>query len=658
MSINGFSNTNTLGGLPYYRSQRQHPHQSFLRRLSQILWQDSERISSLENELRDLKTINGGLQLDIKSKDDALAKWRAHDSSVSEQLKEYDQLAKDLSRDKEDLLKKLESRPSETQHVREQNERLKEQVADAHKTTKNLKESHSQQEKSSQTKIKGLEDEAARRETTLFKLRSELEELKDEHTELQNSRDGLEEKCGKLDEERVALREVLEGEKQAHQALRADAAAGAKQAQEDSETIEMVREEVAGLESSFQSFLKEKTQTGPNLNDERSMDTNLKGQLTIIRDAVDSTLHENQELNIKLEASDTDKAQLQTAVANANERYVELEGQNSSLDSQLSSLLSIRKELQLEVKQLEADKFRLKERMKSNEDELISTESELEQAQVKVSKMENERSTIDLELFEKKRNLKNMYQKFDRLKEESKKLGKDNAACTSKLAELSKTVKQLQVQLSQCKRENEELHALQKKSEDGLRAKQDLADASEKRSKYLDMQIEELKSDLKRKEEEMSVAREFIQQQHAARDDYIRATATPSPFQSVQSGRSTRHCCEDAPIGALEQTSPSTPLPSNRRSSSLKPPLGNQVADTPQEFSNATEGGEIKVSPAPSVVGSAQQDDAAQCTRLQSRDPRLNRIKFPVSPQKRGIEFADKDKDGWNLKNPKKPRSM
>ncbi|KAI7549036.1 hypothetical protein KC331_g4040 [Hortaea werneckii] len=310
MSINGFSNTNTLGGLPYYRSQRQHPHQSFLRRLSQILWQDFERISSLENELRDLKTINGGLQLDIKSKDDALAKWRAHDSSVSEQLKEYDQLAKDLSKDKEDLLKKLESRPSETQHVREKIERLKEQVADAHKTTKNLKESHSQQEKSSQKKIKGLKDEAARRETTLFKLRSELEELKDEHTELQNSHDGLEEKCGKLDEQMVALKKELEGEKQANEALRTDAAAGAKQGQEDSETIEMVRKEVAGLESSFQTFLKEKTQTESNLNDEQSIKANLKGQLTIIRDAVDSTLHENQELNIKLEASDADKTQL------------------------------------------------------------------------------------------------------------------------------------------------------------------------------------------------------------------------------------------------------------------------------------------------------------------------------------------------------------
>ncbi|KAI6968594.1 hypothetical protein KC355_g11965, partial [Hortaea werneckii] len=502
MSINGFSNTNTLGGLPYYRSQRQHPHESFLRRLSQILWQDSERISSLENELRDLKTINGGLQLDIKSKDDALAKWRAHDSSVSEQLKEYDQLAKDLSRDKEDLLKKLESLPSETQHVREKNERLKEQVADAHKTTKNLKESHSQQEKSSQTKIKGLEDEAARRETTLFKLRSEIEELKDEHNELQNSRDGLEEKCGKLDEEMVALKEELEREKQANQALRADAAAGAKQAQDDFETLEMVRKEVGHLASSLQTSLKETMQIQSKPKYERSPNAILKEQLPNIRHIVDSIIHANQELKIQLETSNFDKAQLQTTVVSANGRCVELEGQNKILDSRLSSVQSMKVELQLEVKKLEADQSQLEKLVRSNEDELISTESELGRAQDKISRVEDERGRIDQELFEKKRTLKNMCHKFDRLKEESKKLGKDNAACTSKLAEQSKTVKQLQDQLSQCKRENEELHALQKKNEDDLRAKQNLAEAFETRSKYVDEQIDELKSDLKRKEEE------------------------------------------------------------------------------------------------------------------------------------------------------------
>ncbi|KAI7549037.1 hypothetical protein KC331_g4041 [Hortaea werneckii] len=273
--------------------------------------------------------------------------------------------------------------------------------------------------------------------------------------------------------------------------------------------------------------------------------------------------------------------------------------------------------------------------------------------------MENERGTIDLELFEKKRNLKNMYQKFDRLKGESKKLGKDNEACTSKLAEQSKTVKQLQGQLSQCKCENEELHALQKRNEDDLRAKQNLADASEKRSKYLDMQIDELKSDLKRKEEEVSAATEFIQQQHAARDDYIRATATPSPFQSVQSlGRSTQPYSKDVPTGPLEQNSPSTPLPLNSRSSYPKSPLGNKVADTPHKFSNATVGGEIKVSPAPSVVGGAQQENAGRDSRVQSRDPRLNRIKFSLSSQKRSIESANKDEVERHSKNPKKSRSM
>ncbi|KAI7360598.1 hypothetical protein KC354_g8748 [Hortaea werneckii] len=659
MSTNTFSNTNSLGGLPYCRNRRQHPHESFLRQLSQILWQDSESISNLEDELRDLKTINGGLQLDIKSKDDALAKWRAHDNSVSEQLKEYDQLAKDLSRDKEDLLKKLESLPSETQHVREQNEALKEQLADAHKTMKTLKEAHSQQEIGSQAKIKDLANEAARRETTLFELRSELEELKDEHAELQSRCNSLEEKCGRLDEEMVSLKKELEGEKQSNQVLRADAAAGTKHAQDDSETIEMVRKEVGHLTSSLQTSLKETTQIESELRDERSMNADLKEQLPIIRHAVDGTLHANQELKSKLEDSKFDNAQLQTAVASANDRCVELEGQNKSLDSQLSSLQSINEGLQLEVKKLEADQVQLKRLVRSNEDEVISTESELERARDKISRVEDERGRIDQELFEKKRTLKNMCHKFDRLKEESKKIGEGNAACTSRLAEQSKTVKQLQDQLSQCKRENEELHALQKKNEDDLRAKQNLADAFETRSKYLDEQIDELKSDLKRKEEEVSAAREFIQQQHAARDDYIRATATPSPFQSVQSfGRSTQPYCKDVPTGPLEQTPPSTSPPSNRRSSLTTSPLGNEIVNTPHRYSNATFGREIKVSPAPSVVGGAEQENAGRDSRVQSRDPRLNHIKFSLSPQKRSIESSSQDEVERNSKNPKKSRSM
>ncbi|KAI6830779.1 hypothetical protein KC365_g4946 [Hortaea werneckii] len=655
MSTNTFSNTNSLGGLPYYRNRRQHPHESFLRQLSQILWQDSERISSLEDKLRDLKTINGGLQLDIKSKDDALAKWRAHDDSVSKQLKEYEQLVKDLSRDKEDLVKKLESLPSETQHVREQNEVLKEQLADAHKTNKTLKEAHSQQENGSQTKIKDLADEAARRETTLFELRSELEELKDEHAELQSSCNSLKEKCGKLDEEMVSLKEELEGEKQSNQVLRADAAAG----QDDSETLEMVRKEVEHLASSLQTSLKETTQIESELRDERSMNGDLKEQLPIIRHAVDGTLHANQELKIKLEDSNFDNAQLQTAVASANDRCVELEGQNKSLDSQLSSLQSINEGLQLRVKKLEADQSQLKRLVRSNEDELISIESELERSRDKISRVEDERGRIDQELLEKKRTLKNMCHNFDRLKEESKKIGEGNAACTSKLAEQLKTVKQLQDQLSQCQRENEELHALQKKNEDDSRAKQNLADAFETRSKYLDEQIDELKSDLKRKEEEVSAAREFIQQQHAARDDYIRATATPSPFQSVQSfGRSTQPYCKDVPTGPLEQTSPSTSLASNTRSSSTTSPLGNKVVNTLHRFPNATVGREVKVSPAPSVVGGAQQENVGRDSRVQSRDPRLNRIKFSLSPQKRSIESANQDEVERNSKNPKKSRSM
>ncbi|GAB1737415.1 hypothetical protein NU219Hw_g1560t1 [Hortaea werneckii] len=609
MSMNGFPNTNTLGGLPYYRNQRQHPHESFLRELSQILWQDSDRISNLEHELRNLKTINGGLQLDNKSKDDALAKRRAHDNYVSEQLNEYEQLAKDLSRDKEDLLKRLESLPSETQLVREQNERMKEQLADAHKSEKALKEAQSQEEKTIQTKIKDLADEAARREKTLFELRSELEELKDEHVELQKGRDSLEEKCGKFDEEMFALKEELEGEKQASQALRADAVAGVKQAQADSETLNMARKEVARLSSSLQLSFEEGTQESLRLKDDRSLNANLETKLNAIRHAVDSILHVNQELDDKLKATDSEKAQLQKDIASANTRCVELEGRNESLDSQLSSFRSIKEKLQLEVERLEAGKSQLEGRMQSNTDKLMSTETELERAQDKVSRVEDENARLDKELFEKKRTLRDMCPRFDRLKEESKQLRKDNAACTSKLSEQSKTVKQLQDQLSQCKRENEELHALQKNNKDELRAKQNLADAFEKRSKYLDEQIDKLKSDLKRKEEEVSTAREFIRQQHAARDDYIRATATPSPFQPNQSsGKSTQSCCKDVPTGPLEQTSPSTPLPSNRRPSSTTSPLGRSVADTPQKFSNATVGREIKVSPAPSVV-----EDASAC---------------------------------------------
>ncbi|KAI6872931.1 hypothetical protein KC338_g1830 [Hortaea werneckii] len=659
MSGNGLSSMNMLGGLPYYRNQRQHPHGSFLRQLSQILWEDSERISSLEHELRDLKTINGRLQLDIKSKDDALAKWRAHDLSVSEQLKEYDQLAKDLSRDKEDLLKRLESQPSGTQHLREQNKALKEQLADADENAKTLKESYSQQEDAFRTKIKSLEDEAARRELALFDLRSELEELKDEHTELQSSRDTFAKDYEKLDQDVVALREELDGEKQCNQALRTDAAAGAEQLQEGCATLEMVRKEVASLFDSLLPFLEEKTQGGMRLKDERCSNASLELKLIAIRRAIDSMLHANQGLKNKLEASNYEKAQLQTDVTSANKRCVELEGKNRSLDSRLSSLQSKQDRLQLEVKDMRADKSQLKDQMRSNEERLISTESELQQAQAKASRIEDERGRLDRELFEKKRTLKKMCHNFDKLKRESKKLGEDNTAFTSKLSEQSKTVKQLQDQLSEYKLENEELHDLQKKSKDDLRAKQNLADAFESRVKYLDEQIDELRSDLKRKEEEMSAAREFIRQQHAARDDYIRATATPSPFQPVAAcGGSSQAYCKDVPMDSLEQTSPSKLIPSSKISSSLTSPLGNKVAATPHKPSDATEEGDIKVSPAASVLDNAQHDNAGRNSRLESRDPRLNRIKFSLSPQKRSIDSVHQGKDKGNPKDPKKSRSM
>ncbi|KAI6830126.1 hypothetical protein KC367_g301 [Hortaea werneckii] len=624
MSRNSFFNIPPLGGLPYYRSQRQHPREPFLRQLSEILWQDSERNSSLENELRDLKTINGGLQFDIQSKDDALAKWRAHDSSVSKQLKEYEQLAEDLARDKEDLLKKLESQPSETQRVQEQNERLNGQLSDAYETVKTLKESHSQQENDSRTKIKDLEDEAARRKSTLFKLRSELEELGDEHTELQSSRDSFARDYEKLDRDMVTLREELDGEKQSNQALRTDAVAGAKQLQEGSATLEMVRKEVAHLFSSLQPCLEDITQLNSIPNDERSSNANLETELIAIKNAVISMLRANQGLKNELEASNSDKAQVQADIASADKRCVELEGQNRSLNSRTSSL-----------------------------------QSELQRAQDKISKIEDERGRIDRELSVKKRTLKSMCQKFDVLNEESQKLGEDNTASTSKLSEQSKTIKQLQGQLSQCKRENEDLHSLQKKSKDDSRAKQNLADAFESRVKYLEDQIDELKSDLKRKEEEMSAAREFIQQQHAARDKYIRATDTPSPFQPAPAlARSSQAHCKDVPMGPLEQTSPSKSLPSSKLPSSPTSPLGNQVAATPRKFSNATEEGETKVSPAASIVGDAQHDNTGKNSRLESRDPRLNRIKFSLSPQKRGIESVQQNKNQQNPKNPKKSRSM
>ncbi|GAB1730678.1 hypothetical protein NU195Hw_g409t1 [Hortaea werneckii] len=660
MSGNGFSSMNTLGGLPYYRNQRQHPHGSFLRQLSQILWEDSESISRLEHELKDLKTINGRLQLDVQSKDDALANWLAHDSSVSEQLKQYRQLVAELSREKEDLLKKLESQPSETQHLREQTEALKAQLAEADENAKTLKESHIQQENGSRTKIKDLEDEAARRELALFELRSELEELKDEHTELQTSRDTFAKDYEKLDQDVVALREELDGEKQCNQALRTDLAAGAKQVQEGSGTLEMVRKEVARFFDSLKPFLEEKTQVGIKMKDERSSNTSLETKLIAIRRAVDSMLRANQGLKNKLEASNYEKARLQTDVASANKRCVELEGKNRSLDSRLSSLQSIQDKLQLEVKDMRANKSQLKDQMRSNEERLISTESDLQQAQARVSRIEDEKGRIDRELFEKKRTLKKMCHNFDKLKRESKKLGEDNTAFTSKLSEQSRTVKQLQDQLSQCKRENEELHDLQKKSKDDLRAKQNLADAFESRVKYLDEQIDELKSDLSRKEEEVSAAREFIQQQHAARDDYIRATATPSPFQSVPAyGGSSQAHSKDVPMDPLKQTSPSKPLPSNKLSSSPTSPLGKKVADTPRKSSNAAAEGEIKVSPAPSVVDDAQHDNAGRDSKPQSRDPRLmNRIRIPLSPQKRGIDSLHQDKNEQNQKNPKKVRSM
>ena len=655
MSTNGISNPNTLGGLPYYRNQRQHPHESFLRQLSQILWQDSERITRLEDELGDLTTINGGLQLDIKSKDDALATWRAHNSSISEQLKECDQLAKDLSREKEDLLKKLESLPSETQHVREQNEVLKERLADAHKSEETLKEAHSQQEKSSQTKIKDLADEAARRETTLFELRSELEELKDEHIELQSSRDSLEEKCGKLDEENVALKEELEGEKQANQALRADAATGAKQAQESSETFKMIRNEVGHLANSLQPFTEEEAQVEMGPNNEQSSNADLETKFIAIRHAVNSMSNNNRDLKNTLEASNSHKAQLQADVTTVNDQCVKLEEKTKSLDSRLSSLQSKEVGLQAEVKTLLADKRQLKDQMRSKEDKLAATQSKLDQAQSRASKMESERGRIDRELREKKVNLKNICHRYDNLKGEFKQLEEAKKGCM----EQSKTVKQLQDQLNQCKRENEELHSLQKKGKDDLRAKQNLADALESRVKYLDGQVDQLKSDLKRKENDMNAARDFIQQQLTARDNYIRTTATPSPFQPVQSsGRSTQPYCKDVPMGPLEQTSPSTPLSSNKISSLPTSAPGSVVADTPRKFSNATVEGEIKVSPAPSVVGGAQQENAGRDSKVQSRDPRLNRIKFSLSPQKRSIESATQDEVERNSKNLKKSRSM
>ncbi|KAI7283763.1 hypothetical protein KC343_g1835 [Hortaea werneckii] len=658
MSINSFSNVNPLGGLPYYRNQRQHPHESFVRQLSQVLWQDHERISSLENELRDLKTINGRSQLDIKSKDDALAKWRAHDLSVSKQLKEYDQLAKDLSRDKEGLLRKLESQPSGTQHLREQNEALKEQLADAHETAKNLKESHTQQENGYRTKIKDLEDGAARRESTLFNLRSEVEELKDENIELQSSHGDLAKSFKKLDQDMVAIKEELDREKQSNQALRVDAAARAKQAQEDSETLEMVRKVVAHLSSSLQPFLQASTQVNLSLDNQLSSNGNLGPELIAIKHAVDSILHSNRDLKNTIEASKSDKAQLQADVASATERCVVLERKTKSSDSRLSSLQSKEVRLQAEVKALLADKRQMENRMRSDEDKLMATRFKFEQAQSKASKLENERSRMDIDLREKQRNFKNMCNQYDRLKSESKHCDEAKKRCMVELTEQSKTVKRLQDQLGQCKRENEELHSLQRKSEDNLRAKQNLADAFESRVKYLDDQIDELKSDLKRKEEEMSAAREVIQRQLAARDDYIRATATPSPFHPVQSGRSTQPYSKDEPMGPLQHTSPFTPLPSNRRTSSPTSALRIKGADAPRKFSNATAEENIKVSPAPSVVGDAQNDKVGTNTRLETRDPRLNYINIPLSPQKRGIGSVHQNKNEQNPKGPKKSRSM
>ncbi|KAI7490728.1 hypothetical protein KC351_g454 [Hortaea werneckii] len=631
MSGNELSNVNTLGGLPYYRNQRQHPHGSFLRQLSQILWQDYERISSLEHELRDLKTINGRSQLDIKSKDDALAKWRAHDRSVSEQLKQYDQLVKDLSRDKEDLLEKLQSQPSETQHLREQNEALKAQLADADENAKALEESHSQQENGARTKIKDLEDEAARRELTF--------------------RDSFAKDYEKLDQDMVALREELDGEKQLNQALRTDAAAGAKQLQEGSATLEMVRKEVAHLSSSLQPFLKERTQVNPRPDDERFLNANLETELIAIRHAVDNMSNAHRDLKNGLAASDSQKAQLQAYFTNANKRCVEFERRTKSSDSRLSSLQS--KEVRLQ-----ADKRHLKDQMRSDEDKLMATRFKLEHAQSKASKLENEKARIDSDLREEQRNFKDLCNQYDRLKGESKQLDEAKKRCIAEHTEQSKTVKQLQDQLSQCKRENEELHSLQKKAKDDLRVKQNLADTYENGLKHLDGQVDELKSDLKRKEEELSAAREVIQRQLAARDDYIRATATPSPFQPVQSGRSTQPYCKDVPVGPLEHTSPSTPLPSDRRPSSPISPVRIKSADTPRKFSNATAEEKIKVSPAPSVVGDAQNDNVGTNTRLQSRDPRLNYINIPLSPQKRGIESVHQNKNEQNPKNPKESRSM
>ncbi|KAI7287070.1 hypothetical protein KC345_g763 [Hortaea werneckii] len=655
MSGNEFFNVNTLGGLPYYRNQRQHPHESFLRQLSQILWQDYERISSLEHELRDLKTLNGRSQLDIKSKDDALAKWRAHDRSVSEQLKQYDQLVKDLSRDKDDLSKKLESQPSETQSLREQNEALKAQLADADKNAKTLKESHSQRENGTRTKIKDLEDEAARRELALSELRSELEELKNEHTELQSSRDSFAKDYEKLDQDMVALKEELDGEKQSNQALRTDAAAGAKQLQEGSATLEMVRKEVEHLSSSLQPFLKERTQVNSRPDDERSLNANLETELIAIRHAVDSMSNAHRDLKNGLAASDSHKAQLQADVTNVNKRCVEFERRTKSSDSRLSSLQSKEVRLQGEVKTLQADKRHLKDQMRSDEDKLMATRFRLEQAQSKASKLENERARIDSDLREEQRNFKDLCNQYDRLKGESKQLDEAKKRCIAEHTEQSKTVKQLQDRLSQCKREDEELHGLQKKAKDDLRVKQNLADTYENGLEHLDGQVDELKSDLKREEEELSAAREVIHRQLAARDDYIRATATPSPFQPVRSGRSTQPYCKDVPMGPLQHTSPSTPLPSNRRPSSPISPLRIKSADTPRKFSNATAEEKIKVSPAPSGVGDARNDNVGTNTKLQSRDPRLNYINIPL---KRGIESVCQNKNEQNSKNPKKSRSM
>lgn len=336
---------------------------------------------------------------------------------------------------------------------------------------------------------------------------------------------------------------------------------------------------------------------------------------------------------------------------------MELEGKNRSLHSQLSSLQSKEARLQAEIKSLEIVKSQLEERMRLSEDKLIATQLKLERAQREASELETQKGRIKREPSEEQPTLKSMCRKFDKLKANFTQLDDSKKACMAELSEQSRKVERLRDQLSQCKRENEELHRLHTKAEDNSRAKQNLTDSFESRVKYLDGHIDQLKSQLKLKEEEVSSAREFIQQQHAARAEYFRATATPSPFQFNQALRpSTQSDSQKGSAGDIEQVAPSRQFSGSGLASSPTSWLANAVAETPSKFPNSTTEGIIKV-PSSLSAGNPQNDGSGGESRHQSRDPRLiARMKCAGLPQKRGVESIQ-DTNGRNEKGQKKLRS-